>query len=53
MNAFQEKLNDTIEKLDRLLTQQQLKNSFEQNKKLIESTKEEKSKSWWQKLFKG
>lgn len=45
LNAFLEKLNNTIEKRDRLLTQQ-LKNSFEQNKKLIESAKEEKSKSW-------
>lgn len=51
LDAFQEKLNETIEMRDKLLTQQ-LKNSLEESKKLIAATQEETNKPWWKKLFK-
>lgn len=52
IKIFEEKLSDAIEIRDRMLIQE-INKSLEDNKKLIAATreKEEKNKSWWQKLF--
>lgn len=50
--AFEAKMNDVVEKRDRILTQQ-LNRSMEERRLEIAVTQEEKEerKSWWNKLF--
>ncbi|WFE12456.1 hypothetical protein P4829_10770 [Bacillus atrophaeus] len=50
--AFEAKLNDVVEKSDRILTQQ-LNRSMEERRLEIAATQEEKEakKSWWSKIF--
>ena len=44
-------MNETIEMRDRLLTQQ-LKNTFEENRKMLEDQNQKiKEVPWWRKLF--
>lgn len=54
--AFENKLNDVVEKRDRIITQQ-MKQSLEEQREqhLLEvaATHEEKKSSWWNKLFKN
>lgn len=50
LDAIQVKLNDTIEVRDKLLTQQ-LRNAFEENKKMIEVSRSSGKVSWWKKLL--
>jgi len=48
--AFETKMNDAVEKRDRILTKQ-LRNTFEESQKLIAATQSEEKTSWWKKLF--
>ena len=48
--AFELKMNDSIEKRDRILMQS-INRSLEEKRLEIAATKEEEKKSWWQKIF--
>ena len=52
LKAFEYKMNDVVEKRDRILTMQ-LHQSFEDKRLEIAAAKEEENvKPWWKKLFK-
>lgn len=51
LDLFQEKLNNTLEIRDRILMQQ-MKNSLDENKKLVIAATKESNKSWWRRLIK-
>ncbi|MGE6517605.1 hypothetical protein [Lysinibacillus sphaericus] len=44
--AFETKMNDAVEKRDRMLTKQ-LRNTFEESQKLIAATQSEEKTPWW------
>ena len=51
LDALQEKMNETIEMRDRLLTQQ-LRKTFEENREMLEDQNQKMKKvPWWRKLF--
>ncbi|MFJ7982275.1 hypothetical protein ACIQ1D_18615 [Lysinibacillus xylanilyticus] len=52
LKAFETKMNDAVEKRDRILTKQ-LRNTFEESHKLIVATLSEEKTSWWKKLFRN
>jgi len=51
LKAFEYKMNDVVEKRDRILTMQ-LQQSLEEKRLEIAAAKEEDVKPWWKKLFK-
>ncbi|EDW5948288.1 MULTISPECIES: hypothetical protein [Lysinibacillus] len=52
LKAFEAKMDDVVEKRDRILTKQ-LRNTFEESQKLIAATQSEEKTSWWKKLFRN
>ncbi|NEU36176.1 DNA-binding protein, partial [bacterium LRH843] len=49
--AFEAKMNDVIEKRDRILTHELNRSLEEKRLEIAAASEEESPKSWWQKLF--